>query len=376
MRKLYTNLKSTVALSVILYFCFAIIPLQAQVNAYEQNGLSVISYNLSSHSSDWPDDLPDVADMILDLDADIVLLTGVDVGTDRTDGTDVMGWLADATDMEPLFGELHAPSNGLSGNGILTSLEITGYDNMHYDQPADREQRGLLYAMLEYEDGHPLLAMVTLFDHASEENQQAAVDQIFELMSEFDGVPTIFAAGLQDAEESVQHEAMQTIFVDAWDEVGEGDGYNWSTSDPRDRNSYILYRNIEDSGIEIIPEEMFLPDVSVSSHRPIFASFNVDISEATSTEVLDRPEQISLEQNYPNPFNPATTIQYRLPASAHVTLEVFNSLGQKITTLVNEQQSNGQHSVTFDASNLTSGFYIYRLQAGDYTQTRNMILVK
>lgn len=83
-----------------------------------------------------------------------------------------------------------------------------------------------------------------------------------------------------------------------------------------------------------------------------------------------------LRQNYPNPFNPTTTISFTLKQAAVVSLEVFNLLGEKVATLLNEQQPAGNHTLSFDASALTSGVYFYTLRAGDFKQTRKMILMK
>jgi hypothetical protein len=88
------------------------------------------------------------------------------------------------------------------------------------------------------------------------------------------------------------------------------------------------------------------------------------------------PETYALGQNYPNPFNPATRIQFSLPSSQFVTLKVYNVLGQEVQTLVNDVQAAGEYSVWFDASRLTSGVYFYRLQAGQFSQTKKMLLLK
>lgn len=83
-----------------------------------------------------------------------------------------------------------------------------------------------------------------------------------------------------------------------------------------------------------------------------------------------------LEQNYPNPFNPATTIRYALPRRSHVTLTIFSTLGQKVATLVNGEKDAGYHSVEFNAGNLASGVYYYRLRAGSFVQTRKLQLIR
>jgi hypothetical protein len=88
------------------------------------------------------------------------------------------------------------------------------------------------------------------------------------------------------------------------------------------------------------------------------------------------PQEFSLSPNYPNPFNPATTIEYNLPKAARVQLKVYNVLGQEVATLVDGIVTAGQHSVSFNASNLASGIYLYKIAAGTFVSTRKMVLVK
>ena len=88
------------------------------------------------------------------------------------------------------------------------------------------------------------------------------------------------------------------------------------------------------------------------------------------------PEAFELQQNFPNPFNPSTRIRYAVTEQAHVRLSVYNSLGQHVSTLVNGNRSPGWYNVTFDASGLSSGLYMYRLEANGFVETRKMMFVK
>jgi hypothetical protein len=89
------------------------------------------------------------------------------------------------------------------------------------------------------------------------------------------------------------------------------------------------------------------------------------------------PLQFSLLQNYPNPFNPQTTIGFSLSAISNVTLNIYNLLGQKITTLINnEQKVAGNYTIAFDAKELPSDIYLYKFTAGKYTEVKKMVLMK
>jgi hypothetical protein len=101
------------------------------------------------------------------------------------------------------------------------------------------------------------------------------------------------------------------------------------------------------------------------------------IGDPTDAEEFDlTPYKFELSQNYPNPFNPATLIQYSIPELSDVTVKVFNVLGQEVALLVNEVQSPGVYKVNFNASNLSTGVYMYRIQAGDFVAVKKMMLIK
>ena len=88
------------------------------------------------------------------------------------------------------------------------------------------------------------------------------------------------------------------------------------------------------------------------------------------------PTAFGLSQNFPNPFNPATTIEFAVPTEAHVTVDVYNAIGEQVATLVDEARGAGYHTVSFDASSLPSGVYLYRISAGQFTAVRKMLLMK
>ncbi len=116
------------------------------------------------------------------------------------------------------------------------------------------------------------------------------------------------------------------------------------------------------------------PRVDTDDERVII----LEVTEGTGVEgeVGELPVSFSLEQNYPNPFNPSTTIRYGVPARSYVALAVFNALGQQVASLVQGEREAGYHEVMLDASGLSSGVYFYRLTAGDFMETRRLVVTK
>ena len=107
-----------------------------------------------------------------------------------------------------------------------------------------------------------------------------------------------------------------------------------------------------------------------------FASnYTVTATPLTSVE-SEHPREYSLDQNYPNPFNPSTTIRYSIAQQAPVSLEIFDLSGNLVATLVNGEQQAGIHQVTFDASRLSSGLYLYHLTAGSFSVSQKLLLLK
>jgi surface antigen len=140
-----------------------------------------------------------------------------------------------------------------------------------------------------------------------------------------------------------------------------------------------------DDGTITVTESSFSNDLGsvwniLWRHRTVspswFTNF-IHLSKATSVASLTiLPSELSLSQNYPNPFNPSTTIEFGLPKSAFVTLRVYDLLGRQVGELINEKLSPGTYTGKWDARDMASGVYFYRLQAGDFVETKKMLLLR
>ncbi len=102
-------------------------------------------------------------------------------------------------------------------------------------------------------------------------------------------------------------------------------------------------------------------------------SFNYSMVVELNTSLV---KEFMLEQNYPNPFNPTTVISYSIPTDSHVSIKVYDVLGNLISTLVNKNQTTGIYKVDFDANELNNGVYFYKIQAGNFTSVKKMLLLK
>ena len=131
---------------------------------------------------------------------------------------------------------------------------------------------------------------------------------------------------------------------------------------------------------EMIGDDIYVLEFGNSwlNNRETTNIWKVSFGPTTSIEEpVTSLKGFELEQNYPNPFNPSTKIQYSVPNVSNVKLEVFNNLGQKVSTLVNSEVTSGKHTAEFDGSGLTSGVYFYKLSVnGSSVQTRKMLLLK
>ena len=143
-------------------------------------------------------------------------------------------------------------------------------------------------------------------------------------------------------------------------------------------NQFLTYNNVQLTNGNIFiagNEEYEVPPGGLPYRWPSKKSWIFDVVTDV-TEGLNIPENFRLYQNYPNPFNPATTIEYSIPEASNVTLIVYNLLGEKVTVLVDEHQQTGRYMAKFNAKNLPSGVYIYKLTAGKFSSAKKLMLMK
>ncbi len=157
------------------------------------------------------------------------------------------------------------------------------------------------------------------------------------------------------------------------------------TNEHIDMSQETVYEFVMDSLASKVrrPEKSLVPTKPIQvltkrkSEEPRLMISISSVSNVSAEPGTELPTSVELQQNYPNPFNPSTTIAYGVPETGEVTLQVFDILGRKVATLLNgERKSAGRYTINFDASNLASGMYIYRLRAGNTVITKKLTLIK
>lgn len=167
---------------------------------------------------------------------------------------------------------------------------------------------------------------------------------------------------------------------------------NWSTATELNNQGFFVERKqgnesweslgfIRGQGTTIVPMSYSYTDreLPAGSYSYRLKQMDFDGTVSYSDEVLvnvELPTVFALEQNYPNPFNPSTVIKYSIPVDSRVELSIFNVLGEKVATLVNDLQKAGSYEINFDASKLSSGVYLYKIEAGSFVSVKKMILAK
>jgi len=162
----------------------------------------------------------------------------------------------------------------------------------------------------------------------------------------------------------------------------------WKTETESNNYGFEIFRNdervafVKGHGTISQPQSYVYIDKVLSDGTYHYSLVQIDFDGTretvgnTSAVVLNNPTQFILSQNYPNPFNATTKISYAIPENGFVSIQIYNMMGEKIATLVNEQKEAGVYSIDFDASHLANGIYFYRLDATGFSQIKKFLLLK
>ena len=158
-----------------------------------------------------------------------------------------------------------------------------------------------------------------------------------------------------------------TNWTKIWEAENDGNGWQWRKT-AIDLSSYSNNSNV------VLGWQYIGNDGDLAGIDNIKITYGtVDVKENNLTQI---PSDFSLSQNYPNPFNPSTTISYQIPEKCFVNLKVYDILGNEVITLVNGQKQAGSYQINFDASNLSSGVYVYQIIADKFVKSKKMLLLK
>jgi hypothetical protein len=175
--------------------------------------------------------------------------------------------------------------------------------------------------------------------------------------------------------------AIGSVVILNWNTATETNNYGFEVERSSVKSEWENIGFVNGNGNSNSPKSYSFVDDKVSSEKYSYRLKQIDndgqFEYSKTVEVdLNGVKKFELSQNYPNPFNPTTTIRFNLPEAGNVKLTLFNILGQEIKAILNEYKESGVHTVNFDASELNSGMYIYKIEAGSFTQIRKMTLVK
>jgi hypothetical protein len=166
-----------------------------------------------------------------------------------------------------------------------------------------------------------------------------------------------------------------------WSTATETNNHMFEIERKADRGEYFTIGYINGAGTTTEPQNYTFTDKTAETGKYIYRLKQIDFdgryqySDEVEVDVVG-PLTFNLEQNYPNPFNPSTTINYSVPQAGNIVLSVYNTVGEEVAVLANGYSESGRFNVTFDASNLPSGVYLYKLQSANTVQTKKMMLLK
>jgi len=191
-----------------------------------------------------------------------------------------------------------------------------------------------------------------------------------------DNYPSVWDIGWADSIEALipSEENMH------WEVYESDDGFTWSVESYIDATILMTVGNNNgsyDLGYLFTEGAMQLNDFTYGAQYTDSLGNTITVTGGTAIDnEVNMASVFQLSQNFPNPFNPTTNIQYEIPENSFVTLSVFDLMGHEVTKLVNDYREAGSYNTTLDGTNLSSGIYFYKLQAGNLTKTMKMVLSK
>lgn len=194
------------------------------------------------------------------------------------------------------------------------------------------------------------------------------------LLLYFDATEDHHASYLTDDARPLSFDEPQQFNLNAFGNKPGNYTLSWNTTGWKDGWHARLFDEATGTRVDMTETNSYTFDLE-QTENGYHSRFAMTVSDGKITEDI-LPETFALEQNFPNPFNPSTVISYQIPVNSDVKLEVFDMLGRRVATLVNERVEAGTHQQEFNASALASGVYVYRLQAGNQVLTRKLTLIK
>jgi endonuclease/exonuclease/phosphatase family metal-dependent hydrolase len=230
----------------------------------------VMTYNI--HHGEGVDgrvDLERIAELIRREGVDLVALQEVDRGVARTGRRDLAGELAALTGMSCVFSNNYSFQGGEYGNALLSRWPVSRWQNTHYRMLREGEQRGLLRVELEVV-GRRLVVMNTHLDYRPQDDERLSnVREISEIAGDYPGDPLIICGDFNAVPGSPTHVAMKGRFDDAWEAVGVGEGFTYSSTEPKRRIDYVFFRR----GAGVVPVMAWVPASLGSDHLPLVVEF-------------------------------------------------------------------------------------------------------
>lgn len=275
--------------------------------------------------------------------------TGAEKQAIRYKGIGLSMWLPDASNVFSPWS--NPPTTKANGTSTTIGIEVKAYNpstgnitaDFYTDDPEDAPPARILDLSIFSAEDHPQLRWSA--------NTEPDLSYYYIYRKVDDG----------EWENIVHFEPPDTTYIDYEIEIG-GSGQGFIVA------SYMV--KAMDS------EEKFSNPSNIATTLGVWSDEGEDSKPFAQSDNVLLPRKTELYQNYPNPFNPTTSIRFGLPEESKVVITVYSITGEYVATLLNSKMTEGYHQVIFDASELASGIYLYRIQAGDFTQVRKMMLIK